>query len=510
MYNRLIVSLTRAGVNGGKPLNISNRVMSLSYSDSEEQSDYAIITVDDFDLWLLDSPIVINDTNTVVSLTFGDSTAMFKTVNLLLVKTEPVFANEGIKLVLEAMDKGTLLTGVNITRTWKYDDVKKFLPAERLSNKDIKASDIIKVIADNYKMGYAVEETEELKREWVQSNISDMDFVEELRRNAISFIRGVAGGAYRAYVETTKNGSTLHFHGIYYGDKSSITYGWKTTNNVISFTPSVEKQEIAGAAFEATQFVIGAQVITGEVIVSKISGVTMVRNVADNTHLLGINEKTKQVGIYDLAQNKLPWSESSVIVKSYLAKNPLAYSATTGQSAEVADYSMSNAEVAVEKDENGGLIFNIWGDYRDKVGSDFKITRNVALGGGITPTVEESEVAASKKLQEMQDLESKAVKGELIIKGDVNRVAGQIITLEGFGKLFSGKWYVSEATHTIDDKGYLTTLKLNRNSIGVKDTATSDLPSTTAESGDYVTYDAKTGATKKSTEYNKGKPAEDW
>ncbi len=73
---------------------------------------------------------------------------------------------------------------------------------------------------------------------------------------------------------------------------------------------------------------------------------------------------------------------------------------------------------------------------------------------------EEAKAVALAKL-EAQALEF--IKGTGSIIGDPRLRAGIVVKLEGLGRLFSGNYYVTSATHTIDGGGYRTNFEVKRN-----------------------------------------------
>lgn len=487
---RCIVELTRGKITR----NISSKVISCSYIESEEQADYATVTVDASDFSLLSSELIINDTVSRMKVSFGYSNGdMFPTVDLYLVQSEPSFGKDGIKLRLEAMDKGTFLTGVAITKVWKHVDVVDVLPAARKKDKKIKASDIVKKLALLRNLEADVEETEEAKTEWHQSNMSDMEFLEELRRGAVSYIRGTAGGAYRCYISSDKGKEVLHFKGIFYGEESIATFTWGIGSDVLSFTTSVTKEEIKSSAFGVTEFIIGSSIVNGEIVVSKVSGVLMIRDVASKgDYLIGIDKSTKRVGLYDINQNKLPIDDTTIYKMVDYATGmgaSYSYNVKSGETLTGAGKIINTDYSALSGNPN----FTVWGDAVDNVSSNMLVDEDTPLGGTIAQSLEGGDKAAADKLQEMNDLESKAVKAELLVLGNTKVRAGNLIMVAGVGKVFGGKWYVTEVEHVIDDKGYTSALKLQRSSIGIQDPTAEALP--TKEAGNDYKYDAKDATT---------------
>jgi phage protein D len=56
----------------------------------------------------------------------------------------------------------------------------------------------------------------------------------------------------------------------------------------------------------------------------------------------------------------------------------------------------------------------------------------------------------------------RAWKLKLKLVGDPRLRAGQTVALVNFATLVDGRWYVEQATHTIDTSGYVTELKLRK------------------------------------------------
>ena len=74
----------------------------------------------------------------------------------------------------------------------------------------------------------------------------------------------------------------------------------------------------------------------------------------------------------------------------------------------------------------------------------------------------ESESDARKIAQKkLHKANSREITGNITLKGDTRLLAGVNISLDGFG-LFSGKYFITKATHTVNNSGYITTLELSQ------------------------------------------------
>ena len=66
-------------------------------------------------------------------------------------------------------------------------------------------------------------------------------------------------------------------------------------------------------------------------------------------------------------------------------------------------------------------------------------------------------------LAELNSIGDRLITGEISIVGNPNLMPGQIIEIKRVGRTFSGKYFVTQATHTIDGNGYTTTFNVRRN-----------------------------------------------
>lgn len=72
------------------------------------------------------------------------------------------------------------------------------------------------------------------------------------------------------------------------------------------------------------------------------------------------------------------------------------------------------------------------------------------------------EEARNKAKYELKKALDGFIQGTLVCIGDPDLPPGDCIEINGLGKLFSGKYYIKSATHTFDNAGYKTNLKVRR------------------------------------------------
>lgn len=94
---------------------------------------------------------------------------------------------------------------------------------------------------------------------------------------------------------------------------------------------------------------------------------------------------------------------------------------------------------------------------QERHGSVKKVITNV-----IANSVEHANAIAQSRLNEASDT---LIEGDGVCIGIPQIRPGVNIKLERMGKKFSGKYYVKETTHTIDNSGYRTSFKVKRNAI---------------------------------------------
>jgi phage protein D len=80
----------------------------------------------------------------------------------------------------------------------------------------------------------------------------------------------------------------------------------------------------------------------------------------------------------------------------------------------------------------------------------------------IVNSVEHANAIAQSELNKANDT---LIEGDGVCIGMPQIRPGVNIRLERMGKKFSGKYYVKETTHTIDNSGYRTNFKVKRNAI---------------------------------------------
>lgn len=79
-----------------------------------------------------------------------------------------------------------------------------------------------------------------------------------------------------------------------------------------------------------------------------------------------------------------------------------------------------------------------------------------------TPVFSEGEALQIAK-GKFNDMSVAFITGEGTTIGDTRIRAGEVVALEGLGERFSGLYYVTSATHTINQSGYTTTFTVERN-----------------------------------------------
>jgi len=65
----------------------------------------------------------------------------------------------------------------------------------------------------------------------------------------------------------------------------------------------------------------------------------------------------------------------------------------------------------------------------------------------------------------LEEASGSLVKATIEIVGNPELIPGTCVDIEGFGSLFSGKYYIVKATHTIGNDGYRSSLEVKRNTV---------------------------------------------
>jgi phage protein D len=94
----------------------------------------------------------------------------------------------------------------------------------------------------------------------------------------------------------------------------------------------------------------------------------------------------------------------------------------------------------------------------------------VNSGIGKKETIEDSVIdteqeAADLAKARLNIISDNLVTGSASIVGTPELSPGTIISIDGVGKRFSGKYYVASVTHTIDANGYTTAFNVRKNVI---------------------------------------------
>jgi len=106
-----------------------------------------------------------------------------------------------------------------------------------------------------------------------------------------------------------------------------------------------------------------------------------------------------------------------------------------------------------------------------KDGTTSLLQRNATAS--VHATTATSEAAAKREsAARFQQAERETIKLAMQVVGDPTLRAKQVVELRGASSLLSGKYYVTEAKHTIGASGYVVDLKLTRDGVGARRAAT--------------------------------------
>ncbi len=92
------------------------------------------------------------------------------------------------------------------------------------------------------------------------------------------------------------------------------------------------------------------------------------------------------------------------------------------------------------------------------------------LFGDVTKVITDRPVRSQADANKIARAALEEASGSLIratveTTGSPELIPGTCVDVEGFGSLFSGKYYIVKATHTINQEGYRSTLELTRNNV---------------------------------------------
>jgi phage protein D len=143
----------------GKRVDLTGRVLSFSYKDTDKGPDILTLQIDNFDQTQTDNPIW--DPYKLLEITFGYPDLLSPPRQVVIQKRKGLHVIE-----IEANDKGMLMH--KHKKSWVYENVKR--------------SDVVKQIAKEY--GYVstefIQDTEEVFPQIVRANKTDAEFLQSL------------------------------------------------------------------------------------------------------------------------------------------------------------------------------------------------------------------------------------------------------------------------------------------------------------------------------------------
>jgi uncharacterized protein len=198
------VKVYPAQADGGGTINVSERILSMSYEDHEAQIDKLTIDVDNFDLTNFDAPVWKCGNKVEVSWGYDGNMSPPRTLRIQKV-------TGSTQLKVEALDEGCLMNRNHVVKTWT----------------NLKRSDIATQIANAN--GYTgdrvfVDDTTEVLTAVLQARMTDAQFLKDLaRREGFEFYIDFDG---------------FHFHARKLGQKPLRTFTYYTdqgAGDILSF-----------------------------------------------------------------------------------------------------------------------------------------------------------------------------------------------------------------------------------------------------------------------------------
>lgn len=215
---------------GGKTYNIAQRVESLEYSDSAEETNMVTLTVEDVLTDLIDHPDFIDDAHTTIVFQFGYIGDMSEPKSAILSYLKPSFPqNDAIKLEMKGHDLGLYMQKGKKTKVWQRK--KGYTPSE-----------LAEAIAEENGLRAVVTKCAESTRKlrWPQGNQTDLQFLKKIAKSAVP-ADGRKGANYVVYID----GDELHFE----MKKTSadpdftFTYFSRGTSELLSFEPEIQENK---------------------------------------------------------------------------------------------------------------------------------------------------------------------------------------------------------------------------------------------------------------------------
>jgi phage protein D len=156
------VKIFPAQADGGGTINVSERVLSMSYEDHEAQIDKLTIDVDNFDLTNFDAPVWKAGAKLEVSWGYDGNMSPPRTLRIQKV-------TGSTQLKVEALDEGCLMNRNHVVKTWTQ----------------MKRSDVAKAIAEAN--GYTgdrqfIDDTTEVLPTLLQARMTDAQFLRDMAR----------------------------------------------------------------------------------------------------------------------------------------------------------------------------------------------------------------------------------------------------------------------------------------------------------------------------------------
>lgn len=162
------VTIFPAKADGGGQINVSERILSMSYEDHEAQIDKLTLDVDNFDLSNFDAPVWKAGNKLEVSWGYDGATSPPRTLRIQKV-------TGGQQLKVEALDQGCLMNRNHVIKSWP----------------NMKRSDVAKAIASANGYGDAeqfIDDTTEVLTMISQARMTDAQLCKDMaRREGLEF-----------------------------------------------------------------------------------------------------------------------------------------------------------------------------------------------------------------------------------------------------------------------------------------------------------------------------------
>ncbi len=239
------------------------------------------------------------------------------------------------------------------------------------------------------------------------------------------------------------------------------------------------KKESPAKTFKAKSYSEIASEIAGEAELSAVVDETPpytenTQKMAENSYFTFLTRIAGQVGFQCAMKEKtlyftLPTDEEEEILTLQLGKDLISFKPSLNTSRVVTEVEVRQHNPADPENPNVGTAKagdersqepgkTTAGEYAESTG-DGPVKKVVIAGPG-----QQIDVAAAAK-SELDNANDGFITGEVQCIGITQIRPGACIRLEKVGTRFSGKYYVTGATHTIDDSGYRTDFSVKRNAL---------------------------------------------